>query len=223
MDLIINKNTFLVFDLDDTLYKEIDFLKSAYRHIAFLLEEDLDDYIYEEMIELYEEGASTFDVIKEKYDFEMSVKEMVHEYRYHLPTISLNRETELLLEELKSKEVMMGVITDGRGESQRNKLHALGILDLFEDLIISGEFGSEKPDEANFKYYNNKYPNKSFTYIGDNFKKDFLSPNKLAWRTIGILDDGQNIHKQDLGLSAEFLPQHTIKDFSELSLKFSNS
>ena len=30
---MINNNTHIVFDLDDTLYKEIDFVKSAYNYI----------------------------------------------------------------------------------------------------------------------------------------------------------------------------------------------
>ena len=30
---MINSNTHIVFDLDDTLYKEIDFVKSAYVYI----------------------------------------------------------------------------------------------------------------------------------------------------------------------------------------------
>lgn len=34
MTLSIDSTTTLVFDLDDTLYKEIDFLKSAYQQIA---------------------------------------------------------------------------------------------------------------------------------------------------------------------------------------------
>ena len=31
---MINKNTHIVFDLDDTLYKEIDFVKSAYIYVC---------------------------------------------------------------------------------------------------------------------------------------------------------------------------------------------
>jgi len=31
---MIIKDTVVVFDLDDTLYKEIDFLKSAYKEVA---------------------------------------------------------------------------------------------------------------------------------------------------------------------------------------------
>ena len=223
MDLTINKNSFIVFDLDDTLYKEIDFLKSAYQHIAFLLEEEIGDYIYEEMFELYEEGKSTFDVIKETYNFEMSIAEMVHEYRFHLPMISLSEGVEEVLDQLKKQEIPIGIITDGRGESQRNKLHALGVLDSFDEVLISEDFGSEKPEEANYKFYEKNYPGKSFTYVGDNFKKDFISPNKLGWNTLALLDNGMNIHKQDPNLPKEYLPKNTIEDFTALNLKFSNS
>jgi putative hydrolase of the HAD superfamily len=34
IDFFVGDNTFFCFDLDDTLYKEIDYLKSAYKEIA---------------------------------------------------------------------------------------------------------------------------------------------------------------------------------------------
>ncbi|RYG63103.1 hypothetical protein EON64_16615, partial [archaeon] len=37
MDIQLNPRSFFVFDLDDTLYQEIDFLRSAYRHISGVL------------------------------------------------------------------------------------------------------------------------------------------------------------------------------------------
>jgi len=222
MDLIISKNSFLVFDLDDTLYKEIDFLKSAYKHIAFILEEEIGDYIYEEMFELYQSGEVVFDVIKEKYKFEMSIKDIVSEYRYHGPMINMDDATESFLTILKHHKVKMGIITDGRSESQRNKLNSLGILEWFEDIIISEEFGSEKPSIENFKHYESKFEGFSFYYFGDNFTKDFVSPNKLGWQTIGLLDQGENIHKQYHDLGEEYLPKHEINSFSEINLKFEN-
>ena len=33
--------------------------------------------------------------------------------------------------------------------------------------------------------------------MGDNLKKDFLTPNRLGWQTVCLRDDGRNIHKQD--------------------------
>ena len=40
MTISINKNTVIAFDLDDTLYNEIEYLKSAYRLIAKNLDSD---------------------------------------------------------------------------------------------------------------------------------------------------------------------------------------
>ena len=35
---------FVAFDLDDTLYKEIDFVKSAHNHIAHILSKKYENY-----------------------------------------------------------------------------------------------------------------------------------------------------------------------------------
>ena len=44
---MIDNNICVIFDLDDTLYKEIDYLKSAYREIASLVEQTTSlKYIY---------------------------------------------------------------------------------------------------------------------------------------------------------------------------------
>ena len=93
-------------------------------------------------------------------------------------------------------------------------MQSLQITELFNDIIISEEFGSEKPNKDNFLYFEKKYPNKNFTYIGDNTIKDFIAPLELNWQMICILNNGKNIHKQDLNL----LPKVTIqiKNFKDL-------
>ena len=57
------KNKIFVFDLDDTLYKEIDFLHSAYREIAQWVELkfSLND-IYPFMLRVYENKLDVFSV-----------------------------------------------------------------------------------------------------------------------------------------------------------------
>ena len=66
MELRINRNTFLIFDLDDTLFYEIDFLKSAYRHISSTLQSHIGDDIYEEMFRRYQEKENVFEWIVKK-------------------------------------------------------------------------------------------------------------------------------------------------------------
>lgn len=221
MQVKLKTNDFIVFDLDDTLYKEIDYLKSAYRFISAQLKTETGKDIYEEMFELRTSGAVVFDVILEKYNIQrFTVKDLIFLYRFHKPTLELSSGVKPILDLLKSKNIKMGIITDGRSLSQRNKLKDLDVIEYFDKIIISEELGSEKPNANNFLSYHIDYPEYEFTYIGDNFTKDFIAPKRLGWRTIGLLDNGQNIHPQDLKTQNEGLPEYFIKSFNELKVSF---
>ena len=54
----------VVFDLDDTLYKEIDYLLSAYHAIADAVHLDVTD----EMLDWYNAGKNAFLCLLGKYD-----------------------------------------------------------------------------------------------------------------------------------------------------------
>ena len=214
----------ICFDLDDTLYKEIDYLKSGYRKIAELIAKryrlSCDD-VYDKMYNWYRSGENAFSKVNDYYGLDNPIGDYLNVYRYHHPNISLSKGVSETLGSLKDQGCMLGIISDGRTITQRNKIEALG-LDLFFDddnIIISEEFGSEKPSLANYHYFMKKYPDaESFTYVGDNPRKDFIAPNKLGWKTICLLDDGNNIHRQDYdSLDLSFLPQCVIKSINELN------
>jgi putative hydrolase of the HAD superfamily len=220
MTIQLSKDSFFIFDLDDTLYNEIDFLKSGYRYIADILSVYIGTNIYETMFDDYRNGANVFKVIIEKYGSVIPFKK-VHEiilvYRYHFPSINLDPETENFLRKLKLKDVQLGLITDGRSITQRNKLKSLGINnDFFSDIIISEEFGSEKPNVKNYLYFNEKYPEKEFYFLGDNTEKDFSVPAKLGWNSICLKDLGHNIHSQDL--SKLPFSTYVIYSFKEIEI-----
>lgn len=217
MDIIINDNTFFVFDLDDTLFQEIDFLKSAYRHIARQLQPHLSADIYEEMLQRYFRKENVFGWILDEYKERVPEKDtnfLLKEYREHLPAIALSKETKAFIEQVEARNIPTGLITDGRGITQRNKLKALGIEKFFEDIIISEEFGSEKPDERNYLYFEKKYPGKEFYFFGDNTSKDFIVPIRLGWQTICIKDSGNNIHQQLI--TNNHVPKYFISSFSDI-------
>lgn len=220
MELRINRNTFLIFDLDDTLFYEIDFLKSAYRHISSTLQSHIGDDIYEEMFRRYQEKENVFEWIVKKYAACLDQKDvswLLKEYREHEPQISLAKETAAFLEEMYNHNIPMGLITDGRSVTQRNKLKALGITQYFSDIIISEEFGSEKPDPRNYKYFEDKYPSREFYFFGDNTKKDFLVPCQLGWNTVCLRNKGYNIHEQ---VNCNPSPGNMINGFDEITIKY---
>ena len=202
------------FDLDDTLYKEIDFVESGFRLIA---ESEKRPELLPKMMGWREQGEDVFFNLNKSIGKETLKSEYLKIYRYHKPQITLSIGVEEMFDELKFRNVTLGIITDGRSETQRNKIKALGLEKWFQDenIIISEEFGSEKTDERNFRYFTSKYPGSRYTYVGDNPNKDFLVPNRLGWKTIMLKDDGRNIHKQG-AVPMEYLPQITINEFDEL-------
>lgn len=209
---------YIVFDLDDTLYKEVDFLLSAYNYISSELEKYVGQNIYDEMKAYWTDGESTFDVLKVRFDFPLSIAELVEMYRYHKPNISLSSGADVLLSSLRKKGLCMGIITDGRSITQRNKLTALGIHDTFDQIIISEEINSEKPAKKNFQLLASEDSLAQYFYIADNPKKDFVAPNSLGWVTIALNDNGRNIHPQKWNdLEEKYLPHHRCNDFFEIS------
>lgn len=218
MPLSVTVKDLLVFDLDDTLYKEIEFLKSAYSYISDALEYETGHSIYEEMLNLYYRKISVFDEIKIKYRISWTIEELVEKYRFHTPSIELQFDTKSFLRRLTFSGIKKGVVTDGRSRTQRNKLGALGLTEYFDVVVISGETGFEKPHLNNFKIIQDKFPGYHFWYIGDNVKKDFAAPNKLNWTTVCLVDNGQNIHPQNVNIPDEYLPAHYINSFNDLIL-----
>lgn len=196
--LSMKRNKVVVFDLDDTLYKEIDYLKSAYKEIARWLEAEYGlAGVYEFMISSYLRQENVFQSVNRTYGLEISLEEYLHKYRYHLPTLSLSDDVKGLLTHLAQYKVTMGILTDGRTVTQLNKIKALGLnrYILWENCVISEQIGYSKPSEEGYLFFQRKYVEADFCYIGDNVQKDFIAPNKLGWVTVCLKDNGLNIHK----------------------------
>ncbi len=211
------KSRVVVFDLDDTLYKEQDYLRSAYREIAARIESQYGlEGIYDQMLKWWQEGENVFQRLV-SYCPQFTVNDLLAIYRSHVPAIRLDEETKCLLDRLHSYAVL-GLITDGRSLTQRHKIDALGLSAYMDenDILISGETGFEKPSDESFRHFMERYPSRTYYYIGDNPAKDFIAPNRFGWTTVCLLDDGRNIHPQDFSLSQQMLPQHRISQFSEI-------
>jgi len=217
---MINNNTHIVFDLDDTLYKEIDFVKSAYIYINSYINLRFNLDLSNSIKKCLDGEVNFFDLINSKLhpDQSFPIEKYLELYRFHYPEIGLSDYTTVFLDKISSHNIDFSIITDGRSISQRNKIKALGLYDLAKNIIISEETGFEKPHLNNFKIIEQIYPTKKFLYIADNTSKDFIAPNLLKWDSVCLFDNGQNIHKQDFTLGNEYMPKKTIKSFKELVL-----
>lgn len=203
------------FDLDDTIFRERDFCRSGFR---FLLNPELykvqgvADYPDEASLEtLYHkmESALTrrdnpftefenfFRPLVESAGEVWDLDEHILAYRNHLPSITPEQEVIETMDFLSRRGVRMALITDGRSNTQRRKIEALGLEKyVAPDLIlISEETGSDKHSKEMFATLVRRFPEASgFYYVGDNVAKDFHQPNLLGWTTIQVPTHPDNVH-----------------------------
>jgi len=210
----------VVFDLDDTLYKEVDYVKSAYRYIAGMIcrRGEWPDEVYGCLLDSYFKGLNALDEVNRVFGFDVGKEEFLGWYRSHNPSLALPADTLVTLEKLKGCGVRMGLMTDGRSVTQRNKIKAMGLSAYIPDryTVISEEFGSEKPSEANYRYFMDLCGDESgFVYVGDNPQKDFITANGLGWQTVGLRDNGCNIHRQQF-IDEVHEPQLWIERLSQI-------
>lgn len=179
----------VIFDMDDTLYGEKEYVKSGYRRIAELLPQA--ENAEERLWKLFEQKKPAIDELlkSEGLDTPKIKEACLNAYRFQKPEIHLYPGVEEMLKRLRSKGFLLGLITDGRPEGQRAKIEALGLEGLFDQIIVTDEFGGadfRKPNPLAFQTMKERL-NVEYTqmcYVGDNIKKDFIAPQQLGMRSI---------------------------------------
>lgn len=186
----------LVFDLDDTLYPEITFVKSGLKEVSMHLNNNfgLDEEVtYTEMYKfLITNGRGhVFDNILEKYNIytRKNLKKCISVYRKHNPIITLHKDAEQCIERFKSFKKY--IITDGNTLVQRQKAKSLDLYKSFIKIIPTYQYGLSfsKPSVNCFKMIlkHEKANPKEMIYIGDNPYKDFIEIKKIGIKTIRIM------------------------------------
>ncbi len=185
----------VVFDLDDTLYNEVDFVRSGFEEVArYLGDKRYFHYMWEMFLE--KGSGKIFNELIEKFSLPVSVEELVTIYRFHKPNISMPRQQIQLLGAI---ETPMALISDGHYLMQQNKFYALGLQKYILFPIFTHLYHTKKPQKRAFELVQRHFRNfDCFVYIADNPKKDFFAPKELGWLTIryknqyGIYKDETN-------------------------------
>ena len=112
---MINNDTHIVFDLDDTLYKEIDFVRSAYIFINNYLKISVGLDLSTEIDMCINKNINFFDFINSKIITEkkLSIEKYLELYRFHFPTLSLPDDTKQFLNELMKRKIEFSMLTIG--------------------------------------------------------------------------------------------------------------
>lgn len=178
----IRKISGVIFDLDDTLYAEKQYVKSGFHAVAKFLGEGGAE---EKLWRCFTEGKNAIDALLRELGRETEKEECLHVYRFHQPEISLYAGVADMLGRLRDNGLRVGIITDGRPEGQRSKLQALGIGLPEEDIIITDELGGvqfRKPCDIAFRILQRRWglPFEELVYVGDNPEKDFRAADRKS-------------------------------------------
>ncbi len=191
----------VVFDLDDTLISEYEYIRSGFSAVSEIFYEKYHLKIYDELLELFQQDKKyVFNRLLIKHGMETDesrITEMVSIYHNHIPKVNYSEGVLLTLTELKNRGLKLGIITDGYYITQKNKLNVLNADEVFDKIIITDEMGRDywKPNPKAFEimrdYFNIQFD--EMMYIGDNPEKDFYIGGIYPVQTVR-LDNHEGVY-----------------------------
>lgn len=197
----------IFFDVDDTLYDQRVPLANA---VHRLLPKETADMDMEKFFLCRSRRSD--EVFQDSVDGKMS-KEAMHIYRgkwafadmgidisdeqalrfqqlyeEEQKKLCLTPEAKELLMFLKEKKIPCGVITNGPGAHQREKVRILGLGQWIEAkaIVISGEIGITKPSKGIFREAEKRcgYQPEELVYIGDSWNNDVTGAENAGWKAV---------------------------------------
>jgi putative hydrolase of the HAD superfamily len=92
------------------------------------------------------------------------------------------------LDELRSRGVPLALVTNGDASQQRDKIERFELAPFFEVIVIEGEFGAGKPDEAVYRHALDGLgaSPRDTAMVGDHLEFDVAGPQRLGVSGIWI-------------------------------------
>ncbi|SDN04742.1 HAD family hydrolase [Bacillus sp. OK048] len=210
----------ILFDLDGTLldrdssvknfiHSQYDRLNGVVGHISRenyvgrFIELDQRGYVWKDQV--YQQMVKEFGITE--ISWEELLQDYIAEFKNHcVPFPNLIR----MLEELKSRNLLLGMITNGRGQFQMDNIKALGIERYFDSILISEWEGIKKPDPEIFKraLERLKVSVSQSVFVGDHPENDVKASRNLGMKGIWKKDSQWN------GVEADY----TVNDLAEIPL-----
>jgi putative hydrolase of the HAD superfamily len=213
----------IVFDLDDTLYPEITYVRSGFlavaRYLNPLLHIGVEQIFNELNYELSLQRALVFDRFLEKKGIKNKrlVNQCLSVYRQHDPQIALFPEAEECLNRLK--HFPLYIVTDGNKLVQKRKYLSLGLALKIHKCFCTYSYGLKhsKPSPYCFQKIcdlEQVEPNQVI-YVADNPNKDFVGLKPLGFHTVRVLTGPY----KELIVSPAYEAEWRINNLSELDEK----
>ena len=188
----------LLFDMDDTLYPERDYVLSGFDAVAHWAQNTLNipqAQTQRHLRRLFATGVrgDTFNrwlaLAGLHHHAPELIPQLVNVYRRHQPQLTPFPEAASALQQYH-RHYQIALISDGYLEVQQRKFKALRLAHYFDAVIFSDTWGREawKPSTHPFREALRQLqvsPTQAL-YIGDNPRKDFLGPRRLGMRSIWV-------------------------------------
>jgi len=230
----------VVFDLDDTLYAERDYALSGFAEVARTFAGQLGDRVQTQidLRRLFDSDhrPRVFNELLVERGIVNSatlVSQMVEVFRSHVPVIQLFPDAEAALSRLRPR-CKLGLITDGRPDSQWAKIDALQLRPRFDAIIVTSELSSGTgtrsigpPRDDSTRSFAKPHPlafesmaerlgvaASECVYVADNPAKDFVAPAALGWLTVMICRPGGIYHHAIVAPGRP--PKHRIESLDSL-------
>jgi putative hydrolase of the HAD superfamily len=194
----------IVFDLDDTLYLERDYVRSGFEAVGEWASKNASieglagaawrRFESGDRGNIFDQALGDIGCLQDR----ALISELVAVYRTHRPNIAVARDVASTLPQLLP-HTHLALITDGFSICQRNKIDVLGLERWLKPIVVTDELGSgfRKPHPKAFEYIEQHFAQvaTSFAYVGDNPQKDFTAPRLRNWTTFRIRREG-GLHRE---------------------------
>jgi putative hydrolase of the HAD superfamily len=106
----------------------------------------------------------------------------------------------------------LALVTDAQSAWARGELHKVGLLDYFDPIVVSGDYGFRKPDRRLFDIAlaGMGVAAEHTLYVGNDMHRDIYGAREAGMKTVMFDSDQGTKHHQDC------VPDFTITDYRDL-------
>lgn len=206
----------IIFDLDDVLYNEKDYIYAAYREIANFLSPKCtlsNEEVFLRLRRALREKTGMYPRLFNDFLVDIGlgeelVPQILQIFSEINTELSLYAGADTLLKSLRHSGFKLGLLSNGTVKTQRNKVRLLGVEKFFDVVMFARESGKEndKPNPEAYLMVLEKLgvqPHEAIC-IGDNPYTDFIGAKKLGMRTVRLLKGEFEFIKLDAEHEADF-------------------
>ena len=188
----------VIFDLDDTLYSQKEYMRSGFREVSKHLPQV--EHCFNKLCVAFEKGKMPIETLlhEENIYTDELLEECLTIFRNHKPEIVPYDGVVELFHELHRQKKSIGIITDGMASMQNAKLDSLGIRSLVDEIILTDELAGHgdwkefsKPNDIAYLIMKKRLgiACRNIAYVGDDREIDFVAPGKLGMKCFWFINE----------------------------------